>query len=107
METLKKVAYDSNTGIIVLEPENIEVLASVYKLTDFDPTIGSELLALKALCATFVTDIRFIVYLTSNDTLYIEQADKVSAIKVVSELDPADETLVRSLITSCTNLINI
>jgi len=108
MLLLRKIVYNKNFNLLIIEPESLTITATVLMIELLPENLQIKFKALVDYCIEELSleELKYFVYTRETDNFNIEDTNKNVIIKVVSELDSDEQLKIEDFITECLNIIN-
>jgi hypothetical protein len=108
MLLLRKIVYNKNFNLLIIEPESLTITATVLMIESLPENLQSKFNELVDYCIEELSleELKYFVYTRETDNFNIEDTNKNVIIKVVSELESDEQLKIEDFITECLNIIN-
>jgi hypothetical protein len=108
MLQLRKIVYNKNFSLLIIEPESLTITATVLMIDSLPENLQIKFNELLNYCIEelLLEELKYFVYTRETDNFNIEDTNKNVIIQVVSELDSDKQLKIEDFITECLNIIN-
>lgn len=108
MLQLRKIVYNKEFDLLIIEPESLMETATVLIIGDLPEELGTTFNVLLQYCIDKISpnELKYFVYINETDSFNIEGIDKNVIVNVISDLNQEEKLKIEDFITDCLVIIN-
>jgi hypothetical protein len=108
MLQLRKIVYNKEFDLLIIEPESLIETATVLIIGDLPEELGNTFKVLLQYCIDKLSpkELKYFIYISENDNFNIEDIDKNVIVNVISDLNQEEKLKIEDFITECLVIIN-